>query len=382
MSITSQIRPAQQVSDTDWNAYHCLRAKQSNFASPFFDPSFAQLINDLRQDVTIATLEDDNGLLAFWPMHLGIGQTARACGGPFFDYNGPIVRQHAKINAIQMLETAGIAEYKTSGMMVCDQVKAGPILLCSSQRTDLTAGWSDFLTAQSACHPKFFKNMRRLNRKLEKDFSEVTFQFDNRNRADFDQLIQLKRRQFAQTGRHDVLAPKWVSKMLNALWNGYCAHTKTNFSTLHVDGKMMAAELNLRSGDLLHGWLVAYDPEFSKYSPGNLLLHKMLETMPEQGLVTYDAGIGSEHYKKYFSNQQIPVGSGVLRTNENQFNPASLLSRSLEYLETNMPGGQASTLQRIHRRSDQILSTETQWEKRALGYAKAILPLSLGKLGQ
>jgi len=40
-----------------------------SYASPFFDPGFARLIGKVRGDVSISVEEDQDGLLAYWPMH-------------------------------------------------------------------------------------------------------------------------------------------------------------------------------------------------------------------------------------------------------------------------------------------------------------------------
>ena len=92
MRRTFKIHNADDLSSETWNGFRSLRANQEAYKSGFLDPDFARLIAKVRRDVSVTIAEDENGLLAYWPMHIGMGRWARAIGFPFTDINGPIVR--------------------------------------------------------------------------------------------------------------------------------------------------------------------------------------------------------------------------------------------------------------------------------------------------
>jgi Acetyltransferase (GNAT) domain len=374
MQRTYKIYNADTLSNETWESFQNLRADQKAYKSGFFDPDFARLITKVRRDVSVVIAEDKNGILAFWPMHIGLGKWTRAVGFPFADRNGPVVRFGETVDVPDYLQGAGISGFKTSGLMLCDQIALNPAIIANTNITNLQEGWRPFIAQQIKLYPKFFKKIARLSRKLEKEHSEVIFTFNDTCEETFHRLIAMKREQYARTKLHDVLRPDWVKKMLDMLRHGDCKKIKTVLSTLRVDGQLAAAEFNMQSGDLLHGWLTAYNPEFSKYSPGLLLTQNIIKAMPQQELAFYDAGSGNSYYKKYFTNQLSPLAQGPIFAETKVINPISIMGASWSFLETHTPSGISDNLTRIRRRSDQIMGTETMLGQRVLGFSKAALP--------
>jgi CelD/BcsL family acetyltransferase involved in cellulose biosynthesis len=54
----------------------------------------------------------------------------------------------------------------------------------------------------------------------------------------------------------------------------------------------------------MHGHLCGFDPNYSKYSVGNLLLWKVLEECVEKGISEYDFMQGNESYKFNWTDKQ------------------------------------------------------------------------------
>ncbi len=374
MLRTFKIDNADDLPDEIWDGFHALRADQEAYKSGFFDPDFVRLIAKVRKDVSITGAEDRDGLLAYWPMHIGMGTWARAIGFPFADINGPIVRSGETVDIPEYLQDMNIAGFRTSGLMLCDQVSINPVVIANANITNLEDGWSPFIAGQTSRYPKFFKKIARLSRKLDNEHSEVVFTFDDKCEDAFRQLITMKREQYARTHLHDVLRPSWVKIMLDMLRHGACKNIKTILSTLRVDGRLVAAEFNLQSGNLLHGWLTAYNLEFSKYSPGLLLTQHIIKAMPQHGLTHYDAGTGNAHYKKYFTNQLSPLAQGPIFAKTKIMNPIGIMGAGWSFMETHTPLGLSNNLAKIRRRSDQIIGTETMLGQRVLGFSKAALP--------
>ncbi|MBL4871041.1 MAG: GNAT family N-acetyltransferase [Robiginitomaculum sp.] len=374
MRRTFRVDNADDLSSATWDDLHGLRANQEAYKSGFLDPDFARLIAKVRRDVSITFAEDKSGLLAYWPMHIGMGKWARAVGFPFADQNGPIVRSGETIDIPEYLHCSNIAGFKTSGLILEDQARISPIIIEHTNVTNLEMGLGPFIEEQTSLYPKFFKKIARLGRKLEKEHSEAVFTFDDKCGETFHQLIAMKREQYARTKLHDVLRPIWVNKMLDMLRHGECENINTILSTLRVDGRLVAAEFNMQSGDLLHGWLTAYNPKFSKYSPGLLLTQHIIKAMPQYGFTLYDSGSGNSHYKKYFTNQLTPLGKGPIFAKTKVINPIGIMGASWSFIEANSPSSIANNMGRIRRRSDQIIGTETMFKQRVRGFSKAALP--------
>jgi CelD/BcsL family acetyltransferase involved in cellulose biosynthesis len=81
-------------------------------------------------------------------------------------------------------------------------------------------------------------------------------------------------------------------------------------SLLYAGDRMIAGHFGMRSDSVWHYWFPAYDAMLAKYSPGIVLLLKMIEHACEAGISTIDLGKGMSPYKKRFMNAQVDVSSG------------------------------------------------------------------------
>lgn len=369
-----RIYRAEDVPEEIWNLARDWREKDTAYRSPFFAPEFARLMSELRQDVRVFVASDAAGDFLIWPVHLSRSGWAYGIGGPYSDRNGPIVRPGAHFALAEILDCLKISGLVTNGLsdlpgLMPPEAGAEPTWL-----TDLSEGWDAFFAIQKSLYPKHFKRLGRLQRKLEREHPGVEFTFDDPDDDLFDQLFALKARQYSETGRHNVLAPKWARTMFERLRRSSDTNCQTIFSTLKRNGRLIAAELNLRSGDAVNGWIVGYDPEFAAYSPGNIVNFSLLKAMPEHGLVWYDAGPGSYHYKKYVSNAEQSVHAGVFKAPRRSAHPASLFRDSWDYLERHTPTKLSANLMRIRRRADVICASETEFNGRVAGFVRAALP--------
>jgi CelD/BcsL family acetyltransferase involved in cellulose biosynthesis len=81
-------------------------------------------------------------------------------------------------------------------------------------------------------------------------------------------------------------------------------------STLHAGDRLVAAHMGMRSGNTLHYWFPAYDPEFAKYSPGIILLLRLARSVEGSGVRKIDLGKGEAHYKQRLMNGAVQLREG------------------------------------------------------------------------
>ena len=357
-----------------WRIFSEMRNADPAYDDPFFDPFFARILADVRPDTRIAVAfgEDLTGPIAFWPMHVRPDGWARPIGGPFSDWHGPIVKPGTAIDPAAFLAAAGLSGFTAFGMPAA--LSHGHLTeRAGSNMVDVSMGWDAYAAQQSKLYPKHFKKMRRVRRNADRDFSEIRFDFDDISRDAFDWLINRKRQQFLKTGRHDVLSSKWARRMLERLRGHYSPRLSAHLMTLRFDGRVAAAEFNLLSDTTIHGWIIAYDPELSYYAPGYMLQHEILRRMGELGRTTYDFGPGLDYYKKYYTNYQLPLDTGVLRPNAAPgFH--RLMAGSWRAAEQIMPGPAGRLMGKVRRRTDQIVMSETSFTGRLGGIARALRP--------
>ena len=363
-----------QMSDDLWQAFEALRNTRPLYDDPFFDPLYASLIGQLRKDTRIGVAFEDGAPVAFWPLHRRPGAWARPIGGPFSDWHGPVLSAHTELKPWQFLRGLGLLGMSAYGWLPQDRSSETRLSLAGANMTDVGGNWDEFLDIQTQRWPKHFKKMRRLARNIERDFSEVEFRFDDVSDATFDRLIELKRAQFHRTGRHDVLAPEWTKNLLQILREAEGPRFRLRLVSLHFDGRHAASELLLQSDKVMHGWITAFEHDYGQYSPGNLLVQLMLEEMAAKPSAPkiYDAGPGLDHYKRHYSNYQLPVGCGVVRAKDLAFRPDRLLGQAWRSGESYLNGQLSHVMTQSRRRLDQICLSELDNRGRVRGLRKAL----------
>ena len=88
------------------------------------------------------------------------------------------------------------------------------------------------------------------------------------------------------------------------------AHFCGTLSLLYAGDQMVAGHFGMRAGTVWHYWFPAYDPDYAKYSPGFLLLLKMVQAASGLGVTTIDLGQGMTFYKERLKNGCVPIAEG------------------------------------------------------------------------
>ena len=362
----------QHLSAEQWQIYAALRDARSIYDDPFFDPDFARLVGEVRDDTRIGFASDKDGVFAVWALHIRPGNWARPIGAPFSDWNGPILAENTNLSAQEILAGFEVSGLTTQGFQPLTHAPTDDLERYGASVSDLSQGWAAFIADQEAQWPKHFKKMRRVCRNVERDFAESHFDWDDRSDASFLRLMTLKREQYARTGYFDVLNAPWTRALFDRLRQFEGPRLRARMSSLYFGDQMAAGEFNLQSDTVLHGWITAFDQTFSKYSPGNMLVQDVLSQMTDAGLHLYDSGPGLDHYKRYYSNAQIAVESGVLAGNSTALNPARVAGQVWRLGEQVMPRPASAIMARVRRRMDQIAAVDTSLTGRASGLISAL----------
>ena len=364
-------RPA-QMSRELWQAYTALRNARAIYDDPFFDPDFARLVGEVREDTRIGVATKGEDVVGVWPLHERPGGWSRPIGGPFSDWHGPIVQPEHNLTAQTFLNGLGLSGMTVFGLQPQAEPMPKGMTRVGANMTDISMGWNAYFAAQQQAWPKHFKKMRRLYRNVERDFSELQFNWDDRSDTSFKRLIGLKQDQFARTGFHDVLKPEWARGLLDRLRSYEGPRMRVRLATLCFDGQHAASEMNLQSDTVMHGWLTGFERDLGGYSPGNMLVQEMLPQMPGEGIQTYDAGPGLDHYKRHYANFQLPVDSGTLRGNAKTVAPARLAGKAWRWGEGVMPAKAGELMKRARRRMDQVSLAELSVGARISGVVGAL----------
>ena len=362
----------QDLSAEQWQIYAALRDARSIYDDPFFDPDFARIVGEVREDTRIGFASDKDGVFAVWALHIRPGNWARPIGAPFSDWNGPILAENTHLSAQEILAGFDISGLTTQGFQPLSAIPTDELDRSGANVSDLSQGWQAFIADQKAQWPKHFKKMRRVYRNVERDFAGPQFTWDDRRDDSFDRLMSLKREQYARTGYYDVLNAPWTRSLFDRLRHFEGPRLRTRMSSLYFGDRIAAGEFNLQSDTVLHGWITAFDQAYSKYSPGNILVQEVLARMNEAGLTLYDSGPGLDHYKRHYSNAQIAIESGVLSGNSTALNASRVAGQVWRLGEQVMPRPASAIMARVRRRMDQIAAVDTSLTGRASGLISAL----------
>jgi len=159
-------------------------------------------------------------------------------------------------------------------------------------------------------YEKYLESLPRKNRRglmrcwkriIEKhDIAYMATRGQKEVRDMFRSFVHLSRARWGQLGKENVLdipgMSEFVEKSLSALSEkGYVV-----FHSLEEQDRPIAMILSFEYGRRQMCYLSGFDPEFSVFSPGSLLLSKVLETSHARGLTEVDMLRGGEAYKYRF----------------------------------------------------------------------------------
>lgn len=345
-----------------------MRDGQSAYDNPFFDLDFAQIVASVRDDTQLLVAHDTAGLLGFWPVHVRPGKWARAIGCPFSDWHGPVMRAGDRSLAPQeFLHKAGLRGMTANGLQPQNLTAGCGGTISASSIAYAPAGGVAYREQMRSLHPKHFKNLRRAERMIERDFGAMDITIDDMSQEAFQWLMDTKREQYVRTGKHDVLAPTWVKGMMANLRTARHPRLRGRLSTLRLGGKIAAAEFDLLSDKVVHGWITAFDQDYAIHSPGHLLMLAVICNMEHTGQTICDVGAGNHTYKKYYESYQRPVEHAVLRTGQG-LRP---LAEGWRFIEQKSPHSLSNRMQAMRRRGDQIFGSELSPARRLRGLATA-----------
>lgn len=309
------VRP-QEMSPERIARWSALQAADAAFASPFLSPywplAVAAAQGPAGDGLRVAVLRDagrDAGFMAARRR----GSTAMPAGAPMTDYQAMVCEPGLAFSPRALIAALGVQRLDFTHVLETQRAFApyarGRDM---SQVVDVSDGYAAYEAGRKAAGVGLLKDCDRKRRKAEREMGAVVFTADSTSRDDFDQAIRWKREQYVATGQTDVFAAGWTLALLERLFHDREPGCRAQLSTLHVDGKLAAAQVNLRGETTLHAWIIAHDAAFERYSPGLLLFQDILRWMDGEALTRLDLGPGDYRFKREMANAGIWVTHGFV----------------------------------------------------------------------
>lgn len=281
--------------------------------SAFFQPEFTQAVSSVRNDVQIALIEESGELKGLFPFQRASNGLARNVCSRLSEFHGPIMRPGFQIDISKVMQTAGVSWWQFDHLPLTESAISQHIWgQCTSPYIDLSRGYEQYLADRKAAKSSSVSQTLRKARKAERELGTLRFEYHSDSQEAFDALIRWKDAQHDRTGRLRVLKYEWLVELLRSLTSTDENSRVGLFSTLHAGDKLLAVHLGLKTDSVIHLWFPTYDPAYEKYSPGLILLLRLLEESARRGVQRIDLGKGKERYKGSFKTGDILIGEGAV----------------------------------------------------------------------
>lgn len=163
--------------------------------------------------------------------------------------------------------------------------------------------FDDFFTGKKR---ELLLTMRRCERRL-RELGELRFEsgFDtDESKQWLHQLLQWQSNQFG--GDHYYGPSEGWWPLFEQLAERQCHSGAVEFSSLCLNGELIAAHLGFHDHGRRYYYMPAYAKAFSRYSPSKILLSRLIELTFEQGEV-FCFGAGDYDYKRVWSEGRVEL---------------------------------------------------------------------------
>lgn len=328
--VTLAVQRSFAMARADWEAFQdrhaCTAFQRHDWLSAWHET----LGKAVGIELLLVFVHDRDAVLRMiLPLGIEQGVFGRALvwlGAPVCDYNAPLVdadfARRLTPHALerlwrQVLAQAGDIDYVhlTRQPEVIGALANPFSALCrewepfSAHTMAMSGAWEDFYAARRAAKTR--RRQREKDRRLRR-MGAVEFVWpenaeERRNLA--LEILKLKREQLIASGSTNPFAPRELDEFFANVAAAPAAAGVVRLAALKLDGDVIAAVFGLEHKGCFYYVVPVYrSGEFSRCSPGNILLHHLLERGFAAGLTSFDFTIGDESYKKEWSDRSQRLG--------------------------------------------------------------------------
>jgi len=286
-----------------------LQSEDPALAGPYFCWEFTAAAA-VRDNVFVAVLEDGSGVFGFFPYQVAGRGVGEPVGGLLSDYHGVIGGKHADFDARDLVRQCGLDIWDFDHLTPQTPFLAHATIHAESPVMDLREGFEAYLESRKQAGVKKLRKLQGLARKFEREVGPLRFETRCEDPAVFDGIIASKSRQCRRTGVVDFFGWGWTVELLRRVLETQTTDFQGLMSALYAGEQLVASHMGMCSRSVWHWWFPTYEEEFSRYSPGLILLLKAAEAAVSEGFVTIDLGKGDDAYKQSFMTGSLPLLEG------------------------------------------------------------------------
>jgi CelD/BcsL family acetyltransferase involved in cellulose biosynthesis len=252
----------------------------------FFSLTYARAVCRADESGRVAVVEDDGAIRAFIPYRKGDDGVATALGGGQTGLEG-LISSNASLDLRRVVRSAGLRGWRFA---------------------DLRNGYDAYVRALTASVRKRISRTATYRRALQRELGEVSFEWNSSDPSLLPLLLDWKSDQHESV--RQWLSDPAIRTLLQDLTGSDNEDCSGVTSSLSAGSKPISIVLSLRYGHILAPWILAYDPEYSRFSPGAIEWLVLFEEAANRGVEMVDFGYGDDRYKQRFGNATYSVSGG------------------------------------------------------------------------
>jgi len=307
-NFTSRISTPFDLSKSEVETWEKLTSKFAGNFSPFLSLHYIKAVAEAGVDVRVCVILLNDTTQGFFPYqfknrYYSWSKSAEPVAAPGFSITPEQLLKLAKINHFGF---SHLDESQLTYGLIAEQPRIG-------LRIRLNMGAEHPLDELCLSKHKYLKDTERRARQLVTDLGKVEFNFDVQNNMQryLEHLIIQKRAQYHRTDARDALSDKWKQKLLSKLSEYQFKNCRGILSTLYAGDQWVASHFGIMGNGVLQYWLPVYNPECSKYAPGRLLIHHIIQSCQSASIHTIDRGEGDTPSKRELTNEEHLFYRGV-----------------------------------------------------------------------
>ncbi len=231
-------------------------------------------------------------------------------GFPFSDYNAPLIAKN---------KTFKEDDFRLIWKLILNKIKKIDCITFNNQPEYIVSQKNPFFSYLTSKIDneyygielnKFEVNKNELNN-IEYQISRLrslgnlkykkAYSITERNKI-INFIISNKIKQYENTNAWNLFKNKIYHEFF--IHSNLSLHEKAYITYLEIDDKVIAAHSGYIYEKICYYLFPVYNINYSKYSPGKILLKKMIDESKQNMLHYFDLTIGSENYKKKYSNKK------------------------------------------------------------------------------
>lgn len=295
------------------DAWAGLQRANCDIASAYFHPEFTRCAAGVKPNVEIAIIEDGGKIVAFFPFERVSPSIGGPVGGMLSDYHGLASAGAVDLDPLDLLRACKLIAWDFSHLPISQSSLAGGAhSLTASPQIDLGEGYAVYARAKQTSGSGLIDRAAYLGRRLEREVGPVRYVVHDVAPSLLDQVLAWKSAQYGRSGERDIFRLGWTHALLQAICETQTAGFAGVLSALYAGDRLIAGHFGMRSQSAWHYWFPSYDPAFSKYSPGLILILKMAESAAGLGVRIIDLGAGTSQHKARLATGSVMLAAGSI----------------------------------------------------------------------